>query len=294
MAADPHVVLLTGDVGFLAIEPIAAAYPDRCINVGVAEQNMIGIATGLSEAGLRPYTYSIAPFASLRPFEFIRNGPVLNGLPVRMIGMGAGFDYGVAGPTHYAVEDVAALRTLTGLTVIIPADAQQAAQALRTTANWPAPVYYSLTKQDREPLPGLDGRFEPGRAEWVRQGTDLAFVAMGAVAHEAVAAARDLEASGTSAAVFVVSCFNPDPDADLAARLAPFSHVLTVEAQVRSGGLAACVGQVIATHGLRCRLHAHAVGAPLDGTHGPSAWHWQRHGLDRASLAAAAARAIGR
>src|SRR5579871_284842 len=118
MAADPHVVLLTGDVGFLAIEPIAAAYPDRCINVGVAEQNMIGLATGLAEAGLRPYTYSIATFASLRPFEFIRNGPVLHRLPVRIVGMGMGFEYGHGGPSHYALEDIAALRTLPGLTVV--------------------------------------------------------------------------------------------------------------------------------------------------------------------------------
>src|ERR1700761_5341504 len=155
-AADERVILLTGDLGYMVMEPFRARFPDRFINVGVAEQNMIGLATGLAEAGLRPYTYSIATFAALRPFEFIRNGPVLHHLPVRMIGMGAGFEYGTAGPTHHAVEDIGVMRTLPGLTVVIPADGPQAAQAIRGTYDIPGPVYYSLAKDDRLKIPELE------------------------------------------------------------------------------------------------------------------------------------------
>src|SRR3954454_2274675 len=107
---DERIVLLTAALGFMALEPFSDKFPKRFFNVGVAEQNMIGMATGLAEAGLRPYAYSIATFAALRPFEFIRNGPVLHRLPVRIVGMGMGFEYGHAGPTHHAVEDIAALR----------------------------------------------------------------------------------------------------------------------------------------------------------------------------------------
>ncbi|MGI9252788.1 MAG: transketolase family protein, partial [Thermomicrobiales bacterium] len=96
-AADHRVVLITGDLGFKAIEPFAAACPGRFFNAGVAEQDVIGIATGLAEAGFIPFCYSIAPFAALRPCEFIRNGPVKHGWPVRVIGVGGGFDYGHAG-----------------------------------------------------------------------------------------------------------------------------------------------------------------------------------------------------
>src|SRR6185437_14353504 len=99
-AEDDRIVLLTGDLGYMAMEPFRDRFPERFINAGVAEQNMIGIATGMAEAGLRPYAYSIATFAVLRPFEFIRNGPVLHNLPVRIVGMGGGFDYGPAGSTH--------------------------------------------------------------------------------------------------------------------------------------------------------------------------------------------------
>src|SRR5262245_52293790 len=122
---DPRVLLLTGDLGFRALEPFAARFPGRFFNVGAAEQNMVGLATGLAEAGFVPFVYSIAPFATLRPFEFIRNGPVLHRLPVRVVGTGGGFEYGVAGPTHHALEDVGTLRTQPGLTVLAPADPLQ-------------------------------------------------------------------------------------------------------------------------------------------------------------------------
>ena len=97
-AQDERVVLLTGDLGFMALEPFADRFPGRFFNVGVAEQNMVGLSTGLAEAGLIPFVYSIVTFATLRAYEFIRNGPVLHRLPVRVVGVGGGFEYGPAGP----------------------------------------------------------------------------------------------------------------------------------------------------------------------------------------------------
>src|SRR2546426_8673924 len=93
-AADSRVLLLTGDLGYMALEPFCERFPERFFNVGVAEQNMIGLATGLAEAGVVPFAYSIATFASMRAYEFIRNGPVLHRLPVRVVGVGGGFEYG--------------------------------------------------------------------------------------------------------------------------------------------------------------------------------------------------------
>src|SRR5437016_536413 len=109
---DPRVLLLTGDLGFAAVEPFAETFPHRFFNMGVAEQNMLGVATGLAEAGFLPFVYSIAPFATRRPYEFICNGPVHHKLPVRIVGVGAGFEYGHAGPTHHAIDDVAIMRAL--------------------------------------------------------------------------------------------------------------------------------------------------------------------------------------
>lgn len=285
---DDRIVLLTGDLGYLVMEPFRDAFPDRFINVGVAEQNMIGIATGLAEAGLRPYTYSIATFASLRAFEFIRNGPVAHNLPVRMIGVGAGFGYGHAGTTHYALEDIGALRTLSGLTVVVPADSAQAAAAVRETRDRPGPVYFSLGKDEVPDLPGLDGRFAPGRLQVVAEGQDLLIVTMGPMAGEALAAARLLAAQGLRPAVAVVSAFNPDPEDDMAGLLSRCPAVISVEAQTISGGLAAFVSSVIAARGLPCTLRALAVRGEPDGTSGSPADRWRKHRLDRTAIVEAA------
>ena len=107
---DPRVVLMTADLGYALMEPFAEKFPSRFINVGVAEQNMIGLSTGMAEAGFIPFVYSIAPFAALRPYEFIRNGPILHQLPMRIVGVGGGFEYGNAGVTHHALEDVGVMR----------------------------------------------------------------------------------------------------------------------------------------------------------------------------------------
>jgi transketolase len=281
---DERIVLLTADLGFLAIEPFRDRFPNRFFNVGVAEQNMIGMTTGLAEAGLRPYAYSIATFAALRPFEFIRNGPVMHKLDVRVVGMGMGFEYGHSGPTHFGVEDVAVMRTLRGMTVVIPADSEQTVTAIRDTCDVPGPIYYSLGKDDKTTMPGLLGRFELGRIQITRSGSDAAILSMGSVSAEVDAAADQLERVGVHITVAVVSNFHPDPEDDLVELLKQFSFVLTVEAQTISGGLGAFAASVIAANGLPCRLCMLGVRTPPDGTSGNQQERWRKHGLDRENI----------
>jgi transketolase len=283
-ASDDRIVLLTGDLGHLVMEPFRERFPDRFLNVGVAEQNMIGLATGLAEAGFLPYAYSIATFAALRPFEFIRNGPVLHQLPVRIVGMGMGFEYGHSGPTHYGVEDICVLRSLPGLTIVIPADSDQAENAIRDTYKVAGPVYYSLGKDDKITVPGLHGRFQLGKIQVTRKGGDVALLTMGSLSQEVDAAAQELSSQGLQAAVAVVSNFYPDPEDDLAEFLSSFRHVVSVEAQTLSGGLGAFVAGVIASRGLPCKLHALGVRTPPDGTSGLQEERWRKHGIDRGSI----------
>jgi transketolase len=292
-SVDERVVLLTGDLGFMVMEPFRKRFPTRFINAGVAEQNMIGLATGLAEAGLRPYAYSIATFASMRPFEFIRNGPVLHRLSVRIVGMGMGFEYGHAGPTHYAVEDVSILRSLPSLSIVIPADSAQTSAALLATHDIPGPIYYSLGKDDRISVPGLDGRFALGRVQFARCGKDVAIVTMGSVSQEAAIAAEQLSRHGVETTVIVVSNFNPDPVDDLVEILAHFPHIVSVEAQTISGGLGSWIATVIATHGLSCCLRALAVRTAPDGTSGSQQDRWLKHGLDRNSIVKNVLAAVG-
>jgi|SRR5581483_7406638 len=292
-AAEPRIVLLTGDLGYMVLEPFMERFPDRFFNVGVAEQNMVGIATGLAEAGYRPFVYSIATFVTLRPYEFIRNGPVWHRLPVRVVGVGAGFEYGPQGLSHHALEDVAVMRVQPGLTVIAPADHQQLAAALQATWDTAGPVYYRIGKDDRTVVPGLDGRFRLGGLEVVREGCDVVLVASGAIAVEAVRAAESLAARGVSARVAVAASLQPAPIADLRDVLSDVPLALTVEAHYVSGGLGSLVAEVIADEGLACRLVRCGVRAVPDGVSGSQQFLQQRHGITADDLVQTALGRLG-
>lgn len=291
-ASDPRVVLITGDLGFMAIEPFAEACPGRLFNAGVAEQDMIGIASGLAEAGFIPFCYSIAPFAALRPYEFIRNGPAQHGWPVRVVGVGGGFEYGHAGYSHHGLEDIAVMRALPGMAIVAPADPAQAAAALRATWNLPGPVYYRIGKDDRVAVPGLDGRFTPGGIERIRDGRDCLIVATGAVAADAARAADLLAARGIAAGVAVAASIRPAPEDALAAAMTGIPLVVTVEAHQRDGGLGSLLAEVIAERAIATRLLRRAARDLPTGRTGSPGWLHRQHGLDRESLAAAIAEAL--
>jgi transketolase len=284
---DERILLLTGDLGYKALEPFSERFPARFFNVGVAEQNMMGLATGLADGGFVPFAYSIVTFASLRAYEFIRNGPVAHRLPVRIVGVGGGFDYGSAGPTHHGLEDVGVMRLQPGLTVLAPADSDQARAMLLATWDLPGPIYYRIGKDDRAAVAGLDGRFALGRSEIVREGTDILLLALGSVAEEAVAAAEELQRSGLSCAVAVVSTLSPPPVEDLARHLERFETALTIEAHYLTGGLGSLVAEVIAERGIACRLTRLGVKDPSDGLSGSPRYYLRRHGLSREAIAAA-------
>ncbi|MGO8951655.1 MAG: transketolase family protein [Ktedonobacterales bacterium] len=289
---DPRVVLLTADLGYSVLEPFMERFPDRFFNVGVAEQNMVGVATGLAEAGFIPYVYSIVTFAALRPYEFIRNGPVLHQLPVRVIAVGGGVEYGTAGPTHHGLEDVGVMRMQPGLTVIVPADPAQAHTALRATWNLPGPVYYRLGKNDKHAVPELGGRFRLARAEVIFGGSDLLLVAMGPVASEAVAAACLLSERGIEAKVAVIASLNPPPIEDLVECLAHVPVALTVEAHYITGGVGSLVCEAVAEHGLGCLVVRNGIGRLTGGLTGSSEYLHRAHGLTAEVLVATAQRAL--
>jgi transketolase len=281
--ADERIVLLTGDLGFTVLEPFADRFPRRFFNLGVAEQNMVGVATGLAEAGFTPYVYSIATFASMRAYEFIRNGPVQHNLPVRIIGVGGGFDYGPNGLSHYALEDVALMRTQPDLCVVAPAEPEQVRSAIPIVQAFDGPAYIRLGKGSAA-VPGLGGRFELGRAQRVRNGHDVELVALGEIAADVVAAADELEARGISVGVMVVASVSPSPADDIAATLRRVPVAIAAEAHYVNGGLGSLVAEAIAEHGLDCRLVRAGVRSTPAGTSGGRDYMHERLGISEMQL----------
>ncbi len=144
LAADPRAMFFSGDVGFNALEGLSSRLGSRFVNAGVAEQNMVGVAAGVALTGLSAWVYSIAPFVTYRCLEQIRNDVCLHNLPVRIVGNGAGYTYGIMGPTHHALEDLAVLKSLPNMTLFFPCTGDHVASGVETMHRLPGPAYMRL------------------------------------------------------------------------------------------------------------------------------------------------------
>lgn len=281
-AKDPRIVLLSADLGFMALEPFIEKFPERFYNVGVAEQNMIGIATGLAEAGLVPFAYSIVTFAVLRPFEFIRNGPVAHQLPVRIVSVGGGLEYSHNGISHYGLEDIALMRSQPGMTIICPCDTPQACSALRASMSISGPVYLRLSKDKTDSVSG--GKFELGKVDELRSGGDVALIALGPLCHEAIAAAEELARREIKCAVISVPSFTSVTSDSIAEIVSRFPLVVTAEAHYVTGGLGSFVSEVVAERNFNCTVVRCGVERLPDGTSGSKAFLHDRHGISSKAL----------
>ncbi len=283
---DERIVFLTADLGYGVVEPFFERFPERAFNVGVAEQNMLAMATGLAEAGMIPYVYSIATFAALRPFEFLRNGPVLHQLPVRIIGVGGGMEYSTNGPTHLALEDVGVLRTQPGLGIICPVDTLQARTALAATYDASGPIYYRLSKFDVPPTSGLPVGWDGAGAHVLSRGDgSVAILALGASTSELPAARNALRTAGIEATLVAVSVIAPAPIPMLREIAASHKLVVTVESHHLVGGLGSLVCEVVAEHGLGTRVLRCGVARAPVGKVGSASYLARWAEIDGASVA---------
>ena len=287
-SASERMVFLTGDLGFMALEPLQAAMGERFINCGVAEQNMVTVAAAMSYEGLEAWTYTIAPFCYARAFEQIRNDICFHGLPVKLLANGGGYGYGVMGPTHHALEDYGILLTLPKMTVFVPAFVQDVGPTISRAGALTTPSYVRLGRSE---LPA--GETAPDYAPWrlLREGAAGIMIVVGPLAGPAWGALRELDPA-TSPALWALTELpidrNPPPVA-LVDALKATRRLVVVEEHVAQGG----VGQQMAHWTLQNGIvldhfqHLHALGYPT-GTYGSQAFLRRGSGLDPASIANAA------
>ena len=253
-AEDPRVWALTGDLGIGLFDPVEEVAPGRVMNVGIAEQALVGIAAGLAYAGQLPFAYSIAPFATSRPHDQIRVDVAMARANVKLVGVGGGVSYGYLGPTHHAIEDIALMRALPGMTVLTPGDPAEVRRATSAAADLDGPVYLRLGKNGEPSLLPDDAPFEIGRAALLRDGDDVTLASTGPMLAEAVDAADRLAAAGIEASVLhygTVKPFDRDALAECAART---GAVVTVEEHSIVGGLGSAAAEALAEDGVPARL----------------------------------------
>jgi len=284
--ADPDVWLLTGDLGFSVLEPFYEQFPDRFINVGVAEQNMAGVAAGLALSGKRVVIYSIVNFTTLRCFEQIRNDICAHGASVVIVGVGAGYAYGAQGYTHHGLEDISVMRTLPGLDLAVPANVAEVETALQIAMERKGPTYIRLEKDAGATMSALEVAGEHGRMSCYRQGEDAAIIATGGLVGEAYDAAQLLAEEGVSVAVWSCPWLAPFDATTLNMLSQRHGVILTAEEGVATGGLASAVALQLAENpNNQTRLLVASVTDPLNvpTLSQPSAR--RHHGLDAAGLA---------
>jgi transketolase len=239
-AENPKIWLLAGDLGYSVLEPFAARFPDRYLNMGVAEQNMAGVAAGIALSGNTVFIYSIGNFPTLRCLEQIRNDVCYHGADVKVVAVGAGFAYGSQGYTHHAIEDVAIMSTLPGMEVFVPCDPIEARLATQAIAASGRPSYLRLSRAGEPNLhssPPKDLR-RPGV---LRHGRDVKIFASGPIASACLAAADLLATKDLTVGVLSVPCIKPFDDAFAREVVNGARLCVTVEEHILRGGLHAGV-----------------------------------------------------
>ncbi len=233
-----NVLAITSDSrGSGKLTSYAAAVPEQLIEVGIAEQNLVGVAAGLASAGKTVYAVSPASFLTARALEQIKNDVCYSDQPVKLIGISAGVSYGALGSTHHAIHDIAVLRAINNITIIVPADNLETAEAVKAAAQMSHPVYLRFGKRPMPHLHPPGTSFEVGKALQIRGGKDVAFIATGETVYPALKAAEEIEQSGFSCRVISMHTIKPlDSEAVmLAAR--ECRAIVTVEEHRTAGGL---------------------------------------------------------
>lgn len=289
--ADPRVVAVVNDsVGSSKLGGFKKQFPDRLINVGIAEQNMVGVGAGLANGGRIPFVSGAACFLTARAMEQIKADLAYAGANVKLCGMSSGIAYGELGATHHSIEDVAWLRVMGDITILVPSDPWETREAVRAAAANEGPYFVRVSRLKVPNLPRPDGaEFRVGRAEELRAGEDMAILANGIMVHRALDAAEMLAREGVSARVVNMSSMSPiDEEAVLAA--AETGAIVTAEEGSVRGGLGGAVAEIVATRS-SCKLEI--LGFPGFLPTGSVEFLLERHGLTAEGIADAARKVAG-
>jgi len=241
------IFLLTGDLGYTVFEDFATAFPKRFINMGVAESNMVGVAAGLSLEGFIPFVYSIATFATMRPYEQIRNDICLQNLNVKIVGVGGGLGYGHAGPTHHSQEDIAIMRVLPNITIVCPADPFEVEVATEQAAKLKGPVYLRLGKAGEPKIHPKKPKLKLGKGIIMRDGSDVLLLATGNQVINSLLVAEVLSKKGIAAKVINLHTIKPLDKELILDSVKKIKYVVTIEEHSVIGGLGSAVAEVLAS-----------------------------------------------
>jgi transketolase len=280
-----EIVLLDGDnASSSQTEMFALAHPNRFLQMGIAEQNMVGVAAGIATMGFLPFVNAYACFQVYRAHDQIRILVAQTGLPVKLVGGSAGLLFGQAGKTHQTLDDIAVLRAMPGMTVVSPGDDEEARQVIRWSLDYPAPVYLRLTRGTSPLMFDESYRFEFPQAVVVHEGEDLAIVSTGVQTTRVLEALEILEVAGIHALVLHVPTIKPLDEAAIVEVARRTGRVVTVEDHNVLGGLGGAVCEVLSA---RHPVLVHRIGIQdVYAESAPTMALLEKYGLSPGAVAA--------
>ena len=285
------VAVCNDSVGSSNLAGFQKEFPDRVINVGIAEQNMVGVAAGLANAGLVPFVCAAGPFLSGRATEQIKADCAYSQYPVVLCGMSPGMAYGELGPTHHSVEDFAWMRAIAELTVMAPADPAETRAAVRWAAGAGRPIYMRVARFKVPSVTREGDVFDPDRISMLREGRDVTLAAIGTMVSRALEAADILAQDGIAARVLNVSTLKPLDRDTLLKAARDTGRIVTAEEAVIGGGLGGAVAELVAeNHPVPMRI----LGVPGFAPTGDTQFLLDHFGLNAAGIAEAARDLVGR
>lgn len=292
-ATNENIVVLDADVsGSTKSAVFGKEYPDRFYNCGISEYAMMGMAAGMAKSGKIPFVNTFAVFLTTLGSLAARTFMSYSGLPIKMMGGYGGLSDAFDGATHHALEDIAMMRTLPGVQVLVASDAQITDWMVKYAIETPKPMYIRLSRDAAPDCHPADAKFEIGKGMVVKEGTDVAIIACGLMVSTALAAAEQLAAKGINAKVVDMYSIKPI-DAELIVECAKCGAIVTAEEHSVIGGLGGAVAEVLAKAG--CAVPTEMVGMQdRHGESGPYAKLLKKYGLDADAVAAAAEKAVSR
>ena len=290
---DSRIVAVCNDsVGSSNLTQFQKLFPGRLVNVGIAEQNMVGVAAGLANGGFVPFVCGAAPFLTGRALEQIKVDVAYNGFPVVLCGMSPGMAYGELGPTHHSIEDLSWLRAIDGLAIVVPADPAQTRAAVRWAAKSGLPIFLRVGRTKVPSVSAEESKaFAFGQADVLRQGSALTIVATGALVSRALDAADALAGRGVEARVINVSTIKPLDEATIIAAARETGAIVTAEEAVAEGGLGAAVAETVVRN---APVPMRILGVKGFAPTGSAAFLLEHFGLSRDGIVAAAMELRGR
>lgn len=246
---DQRVYALISDNGAIVYDKYRADLPDQYLNLGISEANMLGMAAGMASCGKIPYAYTIGAFLAYRALEFIRNDICLQKQNVKVVGTGAGEVYSALGPTHHTTEDLGALRSLPGLTIVCPASPLEVRKATRAVYEYEGPVYLRLGTNREPEIYETDYEFQLGRGVELRAGNDITIIGIGSILTDVLQVADELKKEGIRARVINIHTIKPLDERIIQKAIDETGKIITVEDHNIIGGIGTAVSEVIAEYG---------------------------------------------